>query len=428
MLPSTIKAVYALCVFSFLLIILPNGIGFNFITDIQIWVLVSLVALMPFFISAVRKEKIRFDKPDRLLIVLVIMLSLFPLFDSGSIKIMLGVIVRGFLTFFLPYFAAKYFVKNEKDLLAFLFTVGVAAFVVFLMAMNEYATGESFFKNTAWMLNPDDEWRNSQISYERFGQVRVAASFSQPLYLGTFFGFVGLTSILLLLENKRIKMKAGKAFVVSQALIACLGILLSQSRTSIIAIIVSIVFFIFLNRDRINKANLAALSFVGGFVFLIVAYWFSDYLSDFIRYNVTSEYASNNWVIRIDIASQSVAYLWANFNWIGEGLTRSDSLRWFYENTDLLNGFINQFLRNGVFFFLMYVYLWILAFKHSARRRQVNAWSSVFFFTMVYLCVVNNITALNMQNEILFYIVLGFLFNPSLTASTSSVSNAAISA
>ncbi len=342
------------------------------------------------------------------------MSSFFPYFDTESLKVMLGVIVRGFLTFFLPYFAGKYFIKNEIEMKKLFYVLGVAAGIVFLMGLSEYATNQSFFQDSSLMLDPEDEWRNSQISYERSGQVRVSASFSQPLYLGTFFGIVALINILLLFEGKRIQSKWAKIFNILQIFVASFGILLTQSRTVIVAILISTALFLFLNRRKMRLAILAQIIISMVIVVILISVFFSDYLSDFIRYNIVSEDASANWLYRVEKTFYSINYVLANFNWFGEAIPKYDSLRWFYESFDLLNGFINQFLRNGIFFFLLYIYLWIFALRYCAKRRKNSVWSSVFFFVLIYLFVVNNITAINMQNEILFYIFLGLSMNHSL--------------
>ena len=113
----------------------------------------------------------------------------------------------------------------------------------------------------------------------------------------------------------------------------------------------------------------------------------------------------------------SIEYIFNYSNFLGEGILIHSKLDYFIRNNDLLNGFLNKFLRNGTFYGLLYIYLWFKAFIVSFKFSKYNIWGSILLFLFIYLFIVNNITQLNFQNEIIFYILLGIIFNPCLRKS-----------
>jgi hypothetical protein len=415
MLLSKLKDSWSLDLFTIFMIILPEGVGFRFIAEFQIWVALSLALLLPIFLRITFTEKILLEKTDIIILFLVVMSSFFYYFDSGNVSVMIGFIVKNFLTMFLPYYICKTAVKTEKDLIGYFIVLNVGAILVLFMASREYTSGVSYFQDSTLMLDPTNEWRNSQILYIRFGQIRVAASFLQPLYLGTFLGFVSIINLLLLTETTLNSQKILRFVLMLLIPMTLVGILLTQSRTVLVAIAFIFIIATMTHKNIISQMiNFWILGAIA--VTLIVAFFiFGDYINDFIRYNVTSEESGSNWFGRVETAVNSMEYLVTYFNWFGEAVATVPTFRWFYENNDLLAGFINPFLRNGFFFFILYNYLWYIAFKKAMKNRNNNLWTSLFFILIIYYIVVNMITALNVQNSILFYMTVGFIFNPILT-------------
>ena len=178
------KRVFLLSVYISLVIIFPNGMGIKTVIDLRVWMIFAAVLLLPSFANEIFSKKFQFNQVDLIIIFLVLLSSFSSLF-SGSNKEFIGRIVKGFLYMFLPYFAGRYFIKSRKELKIFFFTLILTSIIVSLIALNEYSAGKSFFGNFA-MINPDALWSNSQVVYQRFGHFRIAASFSQPIYLGVF--------------------------------------------------------------------------------------------------------------------------------------------------------------------------------------------------------------------------------------------------
>jgi len=402
------KPIFLLSVYTVLVIILPNGMGIKTVIDLRVWMIFAAVLLLPSFANNIFKKKIKLSEVDLILISLVLLSSIFTAF-SGSIRQVIGSVIKGSLYILMPYFAGKYFIKSKKNLLVFFYALGLASIIVSLIALGEYFTGKIFFGDLG-MINPDDLWINSQIAYQRFGHMRIAASFVHPIYLGTFLGFITLINILMLIYYRYELNLFKKIIVIVSILLAGFATLISQSRSSVVALSIVLI-LIFLKNYRNIKGMLYFIIPLAIF-FLIIRRYLSNYMTDFYYYGVISNQATFNFFSRINTVVISIKNIFNYPNFFGEGMLVHNQLNYFVHNNDLLNRFLYGFLTYGIFYALLYIYLWFKALKDSYNFSKYNILGSVLLFIFIYLFIINNITMLNFQNEIIFYIFLGIIFNP----------------
>ncbi|MCK4395678.1 MAG: hypothetical protein KAW56_02060 [Candidatus Marinimicrobia bacterium] len=414
------KPIFFLSVYTILIIIFPNGMGVKTVIDLRVWMIFAAVLLLPSFAKYIFEKKIKLSKVDLILISFVLLSSINVMISGGSVRQIIGSIIKGSLYILLPYFAGKYFIKSEKKLLVFFYALGFASIIVSLIGLSEYFTGKVFFGDFG-MINPDDMWTNSQMIYQRYGQQRIAASFVQPIFLGIFLGLIVLIDILILIYYKFKLNFFIKIIIIVSVLLSGVAVLLSQSRTAIFALVIASILILLKNPGKIK-------SFVYILILLtinlyLINHYFHDYITDFLYYGIISDKATINYFSRVDLAKMSIKYIFNYSNFLGEGILIHSKLDYFIHNNDLLNGFLNKFLKHGIFYGLLYIYLWFKAFKVSYKFSKYNIWGSILLFILIYLFIVNNITQLTFQNEIIFYILLGIIFNPFLKNQKEYVRN-----
>lgn len=402
-----------LSAYTILVIIFPNGMGFKTFFDFRVWAIFAIVLLLPKFTKDIIENKIKLDKTDLIFLSLVLLSSISVMFSDTGVKQIIYTIVKSMLYIYLPYYAGKHFIKNEKNLLFIFYSLCFASIVVSLMAFNEYFTGKNFFGNFG-MINPDDLWSNSQTVYQRFEQLRIAASFVQPIYLGTFLDLVILINILILIYYRLEINLVKKIILIVGILLAGVVTLLSQSRTSIVALFIVLI-LAFLKNYRNIKGLFYSLVLLTT-TFLVIKRYFGYYMSEFYYYGVISDSASSNYFDRILAITESIKYIFSYINFFGEGLLRYSQLNSFYHQ-DFLNGFLFKFFCNGIIYALLYIYLWYKALKESYKHSKYSIIGSMQLLILIYLFIVHNVTMLNVQNEILLYVFLGIIFNPYLRKS-----------
>ena len=142
---------------------------------------------------------------------------------------------------------------------------------------------------------------------------------------------------------------------------------------------------------------------------LIFYYWFYDYLADYIYYNVTSHLAIENFEVRTEAFFEGIRLIRQKINWFGESNRYFISGWRIIENTELSNGFVNIITTRGMISFILYSFLWFLSFYSLYRSRLYDTLLvTLLVFLLLYLFIVENITQLNFQNMILFYVFTGF--------------------
>jgi len=415
------KPIFLLSVYTFLVIIFPNGMGVKTVIDLRVWMIFAAVLLLPSFTKYMFEKKIKFTKVDLIPVSFVLLSSITVLLSDGSVRQIIGSIIKGSLYILLPYFAGRHFIKNEKDLLTFFYVLGFASIIVSLIGLREYFTGKGFYEGFGIMIDPDDLWSNSQMVYQRWGHNRIVASFVQPIFLGTFLGLIILIDIFIIIYYKSKINYFIKIVIFVSALLSGVVILLSQARTAGVALVIVSILMLLKNTGKI-KSLVYLLILLTTCLYFINLY-FHNYLTDILYYGIISDKATINYFSRVDFVKMSIEYIFNYSNFLGEGILIHSKLDYFIHNNDLLNGFLNKFLKNGIFYGLLYIYLWFKAFKDSFKFSKYNIRGSMLLFIFIYLFIVNNTTMLTFQNEIIFYILLGIIFNPMLKNQKEYVSN-----
>ena len=406
------KPIFLLSVYTFLVIIFPNGMGIKTVIDLRIWMIFAAILLLPSFANYIFAKKIKLNKVDLIFLSFVLLSSISTAL-SGSYRQVIGSIIKGSLYILLPYFAGKHFIKNEKNLLVFFYALSLASIIVSLMALREYFTGKAFFGDFG-MIDPDALWTNSQMVYERFGQRRIVASFVQPIYLGTFFELIILINIFIMIYYRFELNLVTKIIVIVGMLLAGIVTLLTQSRTSVIALIIVLTLFFLKNYRKI--ISLFYFLVILTIILFMITRYFSNYMSDFYYYGVISDSAGTNFFYRIQVMKESITYIFSYINLFGEGLLRYSQLSSFFQQ-DFLNGFLYKFFSNGIIYALLYIYLWYKALKYSYKFSKYSIMGSMLLFILIYLFIVNNVTMLYGQNVIILHIIFGIIFNPYLRKS-----------
>ena len=407
------NSVFWISIYVLLIVIIPNGIWVRSAFDLRTWMICSVMLLLPSCITLIRQKKIKMESVDIVLLALIMLVPISESFKANFSQV-LGSLLRALLYIYLPYLAGKYLIKDEKQLIMFFCFFALAAIVLSLVAFWENYFHLSFYQELGLFSADDDEWLSGQTLYVRFDQFRVTASFSHPLFLGTFFDLVVLANILILVIYKSLASRFVTILLYVSIVLAAIATLLTQSRTSIVALGIVLVLLFMQNARKIRLILL--VTFVSSLVYFLINYFFSDYLGDFIQrgFSLSSQESTTNFDFRLEMMIQSAVYLFTYLNFFGEGVINNVQLYQFVYNTDLLNGFLYAFLTKGIFYGLLILVVWIKAFKTTYLSRKYDNHARMFLFILIYLFIVNNITMLYGQNEIIFFMFIGIIFSPYL--------------
>lgn len=398
-------------IYILLIIIFPNGIGIDIGIDFRIWMFLALVFLFLPFINYNMKNKAFFDATNLAILFFILLSTIRFFIFSGTIS-GIGMILKFFLYFFLAYFAGKYFIQDEKDLMKFFYVLSAAAIIESLMVFKEFYTGIGTFVNSNFMINPEDSWNNSQKNWNRFGLYRGQASFVHPIYLGCYLFLITLCNMLILIYQRDKVKKLFKYLLTTQIILGVIAGIFSQSRTAILScILVSVLIFIIDLKNIPMLRLIILLPIIFLVVFLLMYYFYSDYFTTFLYTNFLAENANINWNYRINISVRTFENIFKYPSFFGEKLLYSSELRSFIKN-DLTNGILNKFIHAGVFYGLFYIYIYFKALKKSYIYRKDSNWGLILFSIFMYYFVVDNLSGIAVQNEILFYMFLGILFSP----------------
>jgi len=382
--------------------------------------ILAIILLFPSFLGLFA-HRIKLDKLDISVLVLIILLSFYAFYGFG-IKSGLGSIEKNFLYLFLPYFAGRYFIRNKKDLLKFFHVLGFISIVVSLIVLLEFYLGRGLFDFSGLMINQEDRWISSSLFHERHGLYRAAATFVHPIWLGIFLLMSALINVLILVYGKIVRTSFAKMILITQIGLAAVATMISQSRTAIVSFAL-VVFFVFLiNIKKRKLASTFAILLLASLIIIPVIYFFfNDYLNNFILFNLSSEgYSQRNLIARIKIVIGSIEHIFKYVNLFGEASFNHFELRQFVMTQDLTNGFLRMLLLNGLFCTLLYMYIWLKGIKESYKFSKYSIYGSILFFIMIYLFIADNATVLRFQVQIIFFIILGITFNPYLRKRRSS--------
>lgn len=402
------KPILAFSMYLFLMICLPNNIGFHYKIDHRLWQFLAIIFLIPHAFDLFSHGKIRFDVMDIAIIMLIFLGSITTFIGLGK-QSGIGSIYKGFLYIFLPYLGGRYFIKNEEDFFKIMKVMTWCAIIVSLIALVEFYTDRGYLERMPFLMDPEG-WGGSHMYY-RFGQKRVMASFGHPIYLGLFVLLVALINVVLLLQKVPNDNIIKRRYLFIQLLFASIVVLISQTRTGVVSFIIVILIFFITRAHKIKLgATLGYLLMTSIISFPLFIYYFHEYIQDFIYYNITSECATDNLAGRMLAISEGIKGLNTQMNWFGESNRYFFTARWTLENTELSNGFIDPITTRGIFYSILYLFLWLLSFCSLYKKNRQSV-EIILLFSLIYLFIANNITGLAFQITILFYIIIGFSFN-----------------
>lgn len=406
------KPVLAFSLYLLLLITLPNSIGFHYKIDLRLWQFIALIFLVPYAFNLFLRGKIRFDPIDMAVILLVLLGSITTFIWMG-IQSGLGTIYKGILYTFLPYLGGRYFIKTEEDFFKIMKVLTWCAIIVSLIALIEFYIGKGYLEVMPFNVELKG-WGESLIDY-RFGQKRVAASFGHPIYLGTYLFLITTANIILLLHRNVYFQHIKVRYIICQIALSGVVLLISQARTVAVSFTCVLIIYLTLNYFKISKIKLIKYGITLTIIVLPVFFlYFYDYFIEFLYHNVISSKATDNWDGRILALNEGIRILRNYSNWFGE-TNRVFYGKWAFENTELSNGFINSLSLKGMFWFLVYIFVWCKAFISSYfLKKNQGLPGIILLYIFLYLFITNNITELNFQNNILFYVFVGLAVCPAL--------------
>ena len=406
------KPVLSFSLYLLFLITLPKSIGFHYVIDHRLWQFIALIFLVPHAIFLMKNGKIKFDSIDIAVILLVFLSSITTFIWMGK-KSGLGEIYKGFLYFLLPYLAGRYFIKNEEDFFKVMKVMTWCAIIVSMIALIEFYTDEGYLERMPFLVE-FEEWGESRMYY-RFGQNRVMASFGHPIYLGTYLFIITLVNIILMLQKSAYLHNIKTRYMILQIALSGIVLLICQARSVAVSFACVLIIYLTLNCFKISKIKLIKYGTTLTIIVIPVFFlYFYDYFIDFLYHNVVSSKAIGNWDFRMLALNEGIRILGNYSNWFGE-TNRVFYGKWVLENTELSNGFINGLSLKGIFWFCVYIFVWCKAFISSYfLKKNQSLVGVILLYIFLYLFIVNNITQLNFQNAILFYVFVGFAVSPAL--------------
>ena len=396
----------------FIILVCLFPIGYGFIIphygSFTLWMLFAVVFFFFTFVNVIYQKKFSLDKTDKIVLALLFLSPIVENYLSRDVKAAFIEMLPLFLVFFLPYYFSKYFIKTGKDLDKVFLGLTLVAILSSLTAIGEYVAQRSFYADfiPSLVMDPNDVYNNSSMVYYRAGSIRVAGSFSQPIFLGEFLLLVALFNVLLL-DNDFYRFK-GRLFAYFQVSLALIGSLLSQSRTAIIAFIFCVICYYMVSRKRM-KYLLGGLFLVLATYIMSVTY-FGDISNTIVTFSLGEEAKLGTLNYRTVIIGRVVSDFLNNINYSGELSSHFRDL--IYSNkVDLINGFANKAILDGVLTAIIYLFLWLVIFTRNVRRVKRNSFNRIFFFIFSYLFIIDNVTLITYQCEVIFYILVGLQFN-----------------
>lgn len=404
-----------LCIYAFLICIIPIGVGFHLWIDFTSWIILAIIFLFPSFLRLISKKGHQ-DELNVLMMIYIIILAV-PSFLMNGIKPGFGIIEKNFLYIFLPFFAGRYYIKNEKDLLRFFYALTLVSIAVSVMVFSEFYSGEKLIHYPEYLLiNVDADWANSIMVHSRayfVGASRAVASFLHPIWLGEFLFLVILISMMMFVYRRVGRNKFLMLVIVIQVVFGLIAGLMSQSRTAMLSFIIIIALFMIFGRKSNVKKYLTIIALTAiSFISLFYVFHLEDFFNQFIFHNFQAVYATDNLYGRKDIIIGSFNCIFNYFNFIGEGCYIYLPLRKFLSSHDNTNGFLAMFLYNGAVCGFLHIYFWFKGFKESYKLSKHSSYGTILFCLLAYMFIVHNVSVMRYQVLILFYIILGITYNP----------------
>ena len=407
------KPVLALSLYLSIFLTLPNSIGFYYIIEHRSWQFLALVFLVPYAFNLFFHGKIRFDAMD-IAVILLIFFGNITIFIWAGNKSGIGSIYKGLLYNFLPYLAGRYFIKNEEDFFTVMKVMTWCAIIVSLLALVEFYTDRGYLEGMPFLIDPEG-WGGSHVYHNIYSSKMVMASFANPIYLGTYLFIITTANIILLLQKNVYFQLIKVRYIIFQIVLSGVILLICQAGTVAVSFACTLTIYLTLNYFKISKIKLIKYGTTLTIIVLPVFFlYFYDYFIDFLYQTFILGCGRNSWGGRMLALNEGIRILGNDMNWYGE-TNRYFFGKWILNNFELSNGFINDLSMKGLFWFSVYVFVWCKAFISSYLLKKNQSLAGVILlYIFLYLFIVNNITQLNFQNAILFYVFAGFAVSPAL--------------
>lgn len=387
--------------------------------DFRIWIVLALILLFPNFFKMFWERKFRFDSIDFLIILLIILMMISYGLRYGLVT-GLGQLEKGFVYIFLPYFAGKHFISTPKDLNRFFISLLLGAILVSIMGLYEWETGDKFYDISVLSLNTENEWLSSTMVHERTQVKRIAATFIHPIWYGIFIVLASLINVLLLIFQRKTISKRHKVIIIIQLLLAIPAVIMSQSRTAIVSVVIALFLSFFLFKKykvRSNKITwvipgLITISILFTFGYFIIKQYYYDYYLSVAEVNIYSKYAFGNFYGRINTYLITLKKLTQYPNFFSEALIFSSDFRNSVRALDMTSGILVVAIYNGVIAGVIYVMIWIKSMYRTYRLKTIYAF--ITLVVIIFLFIADNGTTLRFQISIIRYILIGLSFNKIL--------------
>lgn len=376
---------------------------------LSLWLIATVILLFPDIFKTLYRAKVNIDLSNVMMLMLILTPMLGALYLGGG-STGLKTVINQLLYFGFPFIAGKYIVKDVKDFNKIISTLALASFIICTMTLFEFISKQSIFSYLSFlMIDPSAKWENSQFMGYRGELIRPIASFGQGIYLGLFLGLIIIIAITILFRKGTVVSIRNRSIIILLLSLTSFSLMLSQSRTAIVSLIIIIVIFIFINIKRLKVLNimfLLATIFFSLFVFKNIIYHIVDEL---LFRNITSTSAWLNFISRLDIFETGWQILYSDVSFWG---ALTPNVIWYRENVDLLNGFLWKYMFHGYFYGTINLLFWFLTIWRSLKIGKTNQYGYMLFLIMIYFFISNNITTIYFQNELLFYLIAGIIFNP----------------
>lgn len=385
------------------IILFPNINFTYFRINFRLWMLLSLVLLVPTIIKNFRLNYR--DKYDYGIIILIVMRAvpfMFVSLNEGLYELLYGL-----LCFVAPYFAIKYSLNSTNDLKIFYKFILYTSILVFLIGIAEFTIQKSFYFEILKINNPDSiGYLGIDTGTFRSAYLRVSTNFTHPIYLGVYACFV---LILITFQKTIINFRKVNTQITLFIIITGItNVVVSQSRSSAVAFIIVLLIFSIKKRLQYFKEYLYFIIF--SFIAIItINIFYINIFNDIIYYNVLANDADSNWVYRINVIYDVIPIFINNFNFIGEKAFGNQAVSSFLSNVDLPNGFIKSLMLEGASYVILLLVLWVNLIQKSLKFSYKNSVYNIVYVVLLYYFIVNNITLIKLQNEIILFMHFGLV-------------------
>lgn len=404
------RSIHRLIIFIIIIVFLPKGMGLS--GTLTFWMFFSLFLLFPTFLNLFLMNKIKLDLSNIIFITLLCSIIVSTLMATNGRNTGIRSLLPQFIYFFLPFIAGKYFVRTKNDLFRFLYVMNITAIIISLIALSEFVLQKSFYSYFNFlMINEKTLWENSQSIYYRGTIYRSIASFGQGIYLGVFLCLNLIISILLTFFLKIDYFLKRKRFILIQIFISIPAIIVSQSRTAVISLFFVFFLFFLLNLRKIKLSTVLLILLLIFCSITTIAYFYKNYIDEFLYQNVSGKYSLVNLYGRLDMFSLMYDIVKYDITFWGQKTLFAELIIY---TMDITNGFLYQFLLYGILYGVIYIFFWIMVIKEAFKKNHYTKWGYFFFLILIYFFIVDNITTLYFQNEILFFVFAGLSANPFL--------------